>query len=262
MIKTLGVLDAFSWNQDESPIPPERWAQSRILRQPLAAWVLGRMIQAQRLDSVVVVVREGQSQGLRPVVPAYAPICESKARDWPEMLVDVTKWYPAVAVIRVGIDDPLIDAALIDHLIGVASKRPDCDYLGFQTDSGIPISELEVGMFPEWYRVSSLLAGLTPIGSRRVDRRGRLYRRDTAHVPFQFSLIDVPQSSELETIRLRLRSFEDLDCVEDIIDALGRDCLDWMHVARLIRSNPELQSRTQVESCREASDVAAALPRK
>ncbi len=247
-MKTLGVIDCFSSTGSTVGLSPERLARSRIQGQSLITWLASRVVQSQRLDQLVVVVRSGSLAPLENLVPSYASVVESTAATQLEMIVAVSLRCAAAAVVRVGIDNPLVDPLLIDYLVEVSEAHPECDYIGYRALDGRPVGVSRFGIFAEWFRVSALSAAL------QIDREGG-QKGMTATLPIcehpqllHRRLIPMPDAVGTDRLHFTVDIPDDLDSLDEIIDALGPDSLDWSYIAGLVRRTPLLRERLTLQS--------------
>jgi spore coat polysaccharide biosynthesis protein SpsF (cytidylyltransferase family) len=242
MIRTLGIIDAYSPGEPSLSCSLEGLVHSRVHGQSLVSWIAGRVLQAQRLDRVVVAANPRIATELQRLTPSYASIYPSSASDALKMLVDVTDWYPAQGIIRVGLDNPFVDPELIDRLVVAAEQRPDCDYLSYQLHDGRPVMLSRMGVCAEWYRVSALITADREI--KAFSERNRvtqcLCRRPEM---FRVGLIPMPNDWPAGDVHLAIDNTYDLEVLDEIIDALGPDRIDIRHLAELLGQHPSLQHR-------------------
>ena len=242
MVETLGIIDACDWARTSLECSLERLASSRIHGQNVISWIASRVVQAQQVDRVVLATPTNQRERLARLTPAYVEVVATSGHDVLQAMVDVTARYPAQAIVRVGIDNPLVDPGLVDHLITVARSQPDVDYLSFRGADGHPVSSSQLGVFAEWCRVSALItvAREHPVlpGSERL---GALLSRHAEFLTLRW--IRIPADEPTDGLRFTLHGPDDLDWLDEIIDALGPDQVDWSHLQQITRSHPTLRER-------------------
>jgi spore coat polysaccharide biosynthesis protein SpsF (cytidylyltransferase family) len=56
-------------------------------------------------------------------------------------------------------------------------------------------------------------------------------------------MIPVPAELDRDDLRLRIESADDWEHVQQIVDALGDEHLDWQRIAGLLAQQPDLRKR-------------------
>lgn len=247
MLKTLGIVEASPTVKTASRARHSSdLALRRFAGQPLVEWVVRRVSESQRLDGVIVVLADvPQGRQVASLVPPDIPVFLSPETDPLSRVVAALREYRTVAVVRVGVDSPFIDPDLIDGLVRASEKHRDCDYIGYCCSNGRPAALSKLGVFAEWCRAEAL---------RRADRETRRNadRRDVTRYlyshpnTFKLRLIPIPEKLDREDVRLTIDGQEDWEHAEEIIDALGRECLDWQRIAGLLDQQPALRRRMAV----------------
>lgn len=243
MLKTLGIVEASAAtpNSTEAEL-----AHRRFEGRPLAEWVVRRVTESQWLDGVIVVAEKTpQGEQLAQLIPPDIPVFLSRARDPLARIVSATDDYPAVAVVRVDVHNPFVDPDLIDRLVRTAREHRNYDYISYRLSDGRPAVLSKLGLFAEWCRTEAL---------RRADREtsGQIDRWSvTRYVythpeTFYLRLIPIPERLDRHDVRLTIGGPEDLEHAEQIVDALGPECLDWQRIAGLLDQQPALRERMAV----------------
>lgn len=244
MLKTLGIVEA-SCATGRSPQTDHdsRLAMRRLRGQPLVEWVVRRVSEAQRLDGVIVVLAEDRhGEQAAELVPPDIPVFISNRSDPLGRMADAVQKYPTRAVVRVGLECPFIDPALIDGLIRTAERYRNYDYIGFCFGDGRPTALSKLGVFAEWFRAEALRRA-DHESSSQVDRRSVTRYLYSHPETFQLRLIPIPAQLDRSDVRLTIDGQEDWEHAEQILDALGPEGLDWQRIAGLLDQHPALRKR-------------------
>ena len=247
MLKTLGIIEASpaatrSTRTDLFRNLPLR----RIAGQPLVEWVVRRVTEAQRLDGVIVVLANtAEGKRIASLVPPDMPVFLIDEPDPLSRVVAAMREYQTMAVVRVRVDSPFVDPELIDGLIRAAESERNNDYISYCSSDGRPAVLSRLGIFAEWCRAEAL---------RRADRettrvadRLDVTRYVYSHPgTFQVRLVPIPAKLDRQDVRLTLNGQEDWDHMEQILDALGSECLNWQRIAGLLDQQPALRQRMAV----------------
>lgn len=243
MLKTLGCVLLSS--AEAMPLSNRlgTFAGRQLAGVPLVDWVVRRATEAQKLSEIVVVIpSECDEAELRKLVPPDVEIFVSAKSDGLAQICDCLESHPAEAVVCVRIDAPLVDPSLLDRLITAVEGDDAVDYATFSTAEGIGVLHAQLGLIAEYCRASAL---------RRAnqDVAGSSHRND----PMQFirshpeqyclRLLPVPKELDGNDLRLSLKSQEDWEHAEQVVEALGPDELDWHGIAQLLQQQPALRER-------------------
>ena len=148
--------------------------------------------------------------------------------------------FDAHQLIRVGLDNPFVDPALIDRLVCTANAHPGCDYIGYYSNDGQPAVQSHLGIFAEWARSEAVFqaeaAATSSLDRSQVTRY--LYSHPEL---FQLRLMPVPQQLDRQDVRLSIGGEEDWENAQMILDALGPDRLAWQEIAGLLDSQPRIR---------------------
>jgi spore coat polysaccharide biosynthesis protein SpsF len=247
MLKTLGIVEASP--AAERPSEADRLGKLPLCRfagQPLVEWVVRRVTESQRLDGVIVLVADTVAgRQAASLVPPDVPVCISGELDPLSRVADALGKYRTVGAVRVRVDSPFVDPHSIDGLIRAAERDRDCDYISYCSRDGRPSATSRLGVFAEWCRAAAL---------RRANRDARDWadRYDATRYVythpelFHLRLIQVPAELDRPDVRLTIDVQEDWEHLEQIFDALGRECLDWQRIAGLLDQQPALRRRMAV----------------
>lgn len=245
MFDTIGIVDLSGSSTDIDT--RRQWhslARRLLAGQPLVSWTIRRLSEAQGLDLVVAIVPSGGSS-LTAIIPSDIEVFVCDEPDALSRLAATVRNYPADGFVRAEMNRPLVDPVLIDGLIRVVSSYRDCDYASFCSNDGRPAILSEVGLFAEWCR------------GRAIERADRDCQ-DVAHrehgtsylyskpEQFRVRLVPAPAALDRSDVRLTLADGTDLEHVEDILDALGPDHLDWQEIVLLLEDHPALRERMEM----------------
>ena len=115
----------------------------------------------------------------------------------------------------------------------------------------------QVGLFAEWCRSSAVLH------ADRVCREAVHRQRGTSYLysnPQKYNVRLVPTPFELnrDDHRLICADWEDWECLEDILEAVGPDYLDWHQIVDLLEGQPALRAQMALRNRAEAGTAAPA----
>jgi spore coat polysaccharide biosynthesis protein SpsF len=247
MLKTLGIIEASS-----TATRPGRHrlfnnlAFRRLAGQSLVEWVVRRVTEAQRLDGVIVLAEDtAEGKLVASLVPPDIPVFLGSQCDPLSRVVAAIREYHTVSVVRVRVDSPFVDPELIDGLIRAAGTGRDCDYVSYCSSDGRPAVLSKIGIFAEWCRAEALRRADRE-ANRTVDRLDVTRYLYTHPGAFQVRLIPIPEKLDRQDVRLTLDGQEDWDHMEQILDALGSECLNWQRIAGLLDQQPALRRRMAV----------------
>jgi len=157
-------------------------------------------------------------------------------------LAEAIDRYPTCAIVRVGVQNPFVDPVLIDRLVRTAEQNPQPDYVSYCSKDGRPIVLSKLGIFAEWCRTDALRRAIPQLHAD--SDCNAITRFFFAHPErFQQRLIPIPDELDRNDLRLTIDAQEDIEHAEEIIDALGPECLDWQRIAGLLDHNPRLRER-------------------
>lgn len=231
MFKTLGCVfvDPTHCRQSSSDLPV--YANRMVGGRPILEWVARRCSEAQQLDKVVVVVGGKKSELKIPSIPHDVDEVCSEKPDRLGRLREVLTQYPAESVVCLSVTTPLIDPTLIDQLVS-SVESGIADYACFCSRSNSPI-HAKLGLVGEWCRRSAIeMADSLLTDPERRDR----FTNFMVGNPDRFALkfVRIPSELDREDFSLQVESQDDWARVEQIIEALGNDRLDWQQIARLL----------------------------
>lgn len=238
MLNILGVVQV----PPASTLP---WlkAMRGLQGRTLLEWVVRRVTDCERLGGVIVVASKNvHSHSIAALVPPDVPLYCSQRTDALGQVADALINYPAAGVVRVCVDQPLVDPELIDGLVCRVTEQSGYDYVGYCTADGRPIVQSSLGVFAEYFKTKALLVAdreaYHPQDREQVTRY--LYSRPDR---FAVKMIPIPAELDREDLRLRVGGSEDWEHVQTIADALGDEHLDWHRIAGLLEQQPALRRR-------------------
>ena len=238
MLHTLGVVQV----PPASTLPGLK-ANRGFQGKTLLEWVVRRVTDCQGLEGVIVVApAEDDAANLADLVPPDVPLFLSLRRDALGQIADALTSYHAHGVVRVG-HRAAVCRSGVDRSAGYPrAQHPDCDYIGYCSRSGKPAIRSSLGMFGEFFQTRALLVAdreaTLPEDRNHVTRY--LYSRPDK---FLVRMIPVPPELDRDDLRLRIESVEDWEHVQQIVDALGDEHLDWQAIAGLLAQQPDLRRR-------------------
>ncbi len=246
MVVTLGVVDCVDRRGGGGNAG--RWdplAGKCIAGQSLARWTIRRMSDAMQLDRIVTIVPDEPSS-LESHVPNDVTVVRSSAPDALGRLANVVEEIPCDGIVRAFLDQPLLDPVLIDALVVTASKNEHC-YVSFATGDGRPVIGTSVGVFAEWFSADAVRKANKSCQDDAHRQHGTSYIYSNPKL-FNVRLIPAPCDADRDDVRLTLSDGLDIETVEDILEALGPDRLDWQEVFDLLEDQPSLRERMAAQN--------------
>jgi spore coat polysaccharide biosynthesis protein SpsF len=236
MLRTLGIVEASISTELRGKIARKLGGKS------LLEWIVRRASESARLDGVVVVSCDAESDALAELVPSDVPFYASYGRDVLANYALVLHQHAADATVRIRADTPFIDPVFIDRLVRTADDHPGCDYISYSVGAGQPAIFSPLGIFAEWCRATALrLASLA--ADSPADRNSPTRFVYSHPEQFNVRLIQAPAELDRSDLRLTIASEEDWEHTQAIYDALGPEGLDWQRVTDLLDHQPGLRER-------------------
>ena len=200
-------------------------------------WVVRQMTDSELLSEVVVVAEEGPCGDLiRKLSPVDVPVCSTKAQDTATAVLDTLEHFSGESCVLIGADWPFLDSELIDRLVRTARRTENCDYAAYQFTNEIFSAERPYGLFPEWYRgtsIRNLVARSDDPIHRQMPGTFFLDNKDT----YRVALLQIPAGlDKIEEMKFTFDDEEDWDNILELHNALGIDVLDSSKVGKLLDS--------------------------
>ena len=209
----------------------------RLEGKSVLEWVVRQMTDSELLNGVVVVADEGpQGDLVRKLSPFDVPVYSTKAQDTATSVQDTLEHFSAESCVLIGADWPFLDSELVDRLVRTARQIENCDYAVYQFTNEIFSAGRPYGLFPEWYRSSSIrkLASKSddPIhrqmpGTFFLDNQ-EVYRVATLQIPAGLDRV--------EEMKFTFDDEEDWDNILELHNALDLEVLDCRKVGSLLDS--------------------------
>ncbi|MDP6553644.1 MAG: NTP transferase domain-containing protein [Pirellulaceae bacterium] len=217
----------------------------RLGGKPLLEWVVRRVTESLLLDRVIVVVDPAMEDTVRTLTPQDISVFVSRQPDMLGRFAAAAREYDVHQLVRVGLDNPFVDPALIDRLVCTANTHPGCDYIGYYSHDGQPAAQSRLGVFAEWARADAIFKAeaLADIDVDRQQATRYLYSHPEL---FQLRLIPVPAQLDRQDVRLSIGGEEDWENAQLILDALGPENLAWQKIAGLLDSQPRIRHHMAV----------------
>ncbi|MCC9609360.1 NTP transferase domain-containing protein [Blastopirellula sp. JC732] len=223
---------------------PSRLAQRMIGGKPLIEWLIRRLGEAH-VDGVMVVLPEdADTNALLPLIPSDTPVHISRKQDSLGRLADAIREYQPRGVVRIPVENPFVDPALIDRLLTNAAMFEKCDYVAYRCENGSAAAASPVGLFAEWYRAKAILKAdeIVEDASERENVSAAIAAQPDW---FPQHLLPVPSQLEGADVRLSVIDEEDWENALVIVDAMRCHDLAWQDVVRFIRETPHLRQRME-----------------
>ncbi len=243
MVKTLAVVEVHPAVEELPPGSPLAGiARRQFGGKTLLEWVVRRVSEAERISGIVVLAGEDPpAKSLCATCPPDARVFYASADDALGRLAQAARKYPSDGLVRLNVSHPFVDPDLIDRLIAAAGGC-ECDYAGFCFRDGRPVIESKLGVFAEWCRPEAVLRAdrLATHWSDRAEATRYLHSRPDL---FSLHMIAVPPQLDRDDVRLAIHDEQDWEEVQDILDALGPESLDWQYITALLDRQPTIRAR-------------------
>jgi spore coat polysaccharide biosynthesis protein SpsF len=232
LLNTLGIVKGALLTERQRHHVARRLEGKSVLE-----WVVRQMTDSELLSRVVVIADEGVSGELvRKLTPVDVSVYSTKARDTTTAVQDTLEQFSAEACVLIGADWPFLDSELIDRLVRTAQRTDNCDYAAYQSMNEVFSAERSYGLFPEWYRSSSIrkLASQSsdPI-HRQMPGTFFLDNKDA----YRVAMLQLPAGLDrMEDMSHTFTSEEDWDSILELHSALGIEVLDSSKVGSLLDS--------------------------
>lgn len=232
MLNTLGIIKGALLTDKQ------RHYLARYLEgKSVLEWVVRQMTDSELLDKVVVLTEEGANGDLvRKLTPVDVSVYSTKAQDTATAIQETLQHFSAESCVLIGADWPFLDSELIDRLVRTARRTENCDYAAYQFMNDVFSAERPYGLFPEWYRGTSLkkLAATTddPI-HRNMPGTFFLDNQNTYHV----ATLQIPAGLDrVAEMKFTFADEEDWDNILELHGALELEVLDCQKVGSLLES--------------------------
>jgi spore coat polysaccharide biosynthesis protein SpsF len=224
-----------------------------LLGEPMVKRVVRRVGRARTPDVVVVATSSAPVDD--PIAARAAaegwPLTRGSEVDVLDRYLQAARTFGAEVVVRVTADCPLIDPAVVDRTIEEFMKA-GVDY----ASNVLPPRTFPRGLDVEVIARSALeRAG-------REDHDPAWREHVTPYIyghPETFRLLRVPSEDDHSDQRWSVDTAEDLELIERIYEALGRDDFDWREALAVVEANPAWSSinRDVVQKALPPADPSA-----
>jgi spore coat polysaccharide biosynthesis protein SpsF (cytidylyltransferase family) len=245
MVTTLAMVEVHPAIEELRPGSPLAGiARRRFGGKSLLEWVVRRVSEAERVSGIVVLAGDDSlAKSLCSHCPPDARVYQAAADDALGRLAEAVRMFPCKGLVRLNVSNPFIDPDLIDRLIA-AGVSSGCDYASFEFGDGRPVIQSKLGVFAEWCHPDAVLRAdrLATHWSDRAFATRFLYSRPDL---FSLHMMAVPPQLDRDDVRLAIHDEEDWEEVQEILDALGPESLDWQYITALLDRQPTIRERMQ-----------------
>lgn len=229
MLNTLGIVKGALLTEKQRHHLARRLDGKSVLE-----WVVRQMTDCELLNGVVVLADDGpEGDQVRHLTPIDVPVLSYAAPDTLDLLKKTFDQFPVDSCIFIGADWPFLDPTIIDQLVRTANQEKNCDYAAYQFTNEIFSVGKPYGLFPEWYRASSVQSIAPKVEDpihRQLPGTFFLDNQKDCHV----ELLAVPAGLDRDDIRFSFDDEEDWDNILDLHDALQLEVLDCQKIGNLL----------------------------
>ena len=229
-LTTLGIIKGTLLTDKQ-----QRHAARRLEGKSVLEWVVRQMTDTELLDNVAVVADAGpRGDIIRTLMPGGVPILSTNATDTATVIQEIMANFSADSCILIGSDWPFLDSELIERLIRSARRTDNCDYAAYQSMNEIFSADRPYGLFPEWYRKTSIERLLSQSDDpiyRQMPGTYFLDNKNTCNV----ALLQIPPGlDKIEDMQFSFDDEDDWDNILDLHHALDLEGLNCRHTGNII----------------------------
>jgi len=223
--KTIAIVQA---RMGSTRLPGKALLQ--VQGKPLIGHLLERLSRSTLLDGIVLAIPESSvNDELAHLGETYGiQVFRGSELDVLDRYSAAAQTYPADAYVRVTGDCPLVDANLVDQIVGLFwNNQLDYARTGVTFPDGLDIEVFKALLLfdaANFARESYDREHVTPFIRRRAAEHSDVLEHDR----------------DYSRLRLTVDEPEDFDVIESIFDAFGHNHFDFADVAKLIEAQPEL----------------------
>lgn len=205
---------------------------AEILGRPMLAVLLDRLRGAQSVDEFVIATTEQpHDAAVAELAAAEGVACyRGSEDDVLDRFYQAAKLHHADIVVRLTGDNPLMDADLVDWIVGEFRKQP-IDYAAISHELGFP-----PGIGGEIFTMQALEGAWqqTSDAFRREHVTSFIYEH-----PDRFRCMKLGCESDYSHVRGTVDTPEDLEVVRHIFETLGRPLFPWREFPAVLERHPE-----------------------
>lgn len=207
---------------------------AEILGRPMLAVLLDRLRGAERVDEFVIATTDQpQDAAVAELAAAEGVACYRGSEDNVlERFYHAAKFHHADIILRLTGDNPLMDADLVDWIVGqFRGANPPIDYAAISHELGFP-----PGIGGEIFTMSALDQAWREAGdpARREHVTAFIYQQ-----PERFRCAKLACDRDYSHARGTVDTAADLDVVRRIFETLGRTRFPWREFPALLERHPE-----------------------
>lgn len=218
-------------------------ARRRFGGKSLLEWIVRHVSDAQQLQGVAVIAgADPISRSLCEFCPPDVPVVHCASSDALGQLAEAVQQLGCDSVVRLNVCQPFVDPVLIDSLVAAAQSDVACDYATYQSSDGVLAAHSNLGVCAEWVRGAAVLRAnkLALAAADREPSTGFIAKRNDL---FAAKLLPVPARLDRADLQLAIHDEDDWHHVQELIDALGPESLDWQVIANLSHRTAHSRAR-------------------
>ena len=174
--------------------------------------------------------------------PPDARVIHCEAADALGRLAEAVRKLPCQGVVRLNVSHPFVDPAPDRSAGGRGRQRRAAITPAIRSAMGGPSCSRSWACLPSG---ATSMRCCVPIGSRptaadRAETTRFIYSRPDL---FSQKMIAVPPQLDRDDLRLAIHDEEDWEELQQILDALGPESLDWQYIASLLDRQPTIRAR-------------------
>ena len=232
MLKTLGIIKGALLTDRQ-----RRYLARYLEGKSVLEWVVRQMTDSELLDKVVVIADEGQRGDLvRKLTPCDVPVYSTSAHDTTAAVLETLEHFSAESCVVIGADWPFLDSELIDRLVRASRRTEKCDYAAYQSMNEVFSAERHYGLFPEWYRGSSLRKLIAETDDPIHRQMPGTFFLDNSRT-YRVATLQIPEGLDrVAEMKYSFANEDDWDSILELHGALDLEVLDFRKVGGLLGS--------------------------
>jgi spore coat polysaccharide biosynthesis protein SpsF len=199
----------------------------------LLEWLVRHVSDAQQLTQIAVVAgSDPLSRSLCELCPPDVQVVYGRSEDPLGHLAEAVEQLGCESLVRINICQPFVDPVLIDSLVAAGRNDAGCDYATYRCGDGRLAAHSKLGVCAEWLRGSAVLRA-NHLAVKAADRDPSTLFIAQHPELFSTRLLPVPTRLDLDDLQLAIHDEDDWHHVQELLDVLGPESLDWQVIAGL-----------------------------
>lgn len=239
--RAIAVIDLGDFSGPDAGPAVSRFAERKLDGQSLVVRMARRLSECTLVDEIYVVGGNVPSSPLiRGIVGLHSiNLPESHAC---ERFCAAAEASGAEWVVCVPPNRPFVDAILIDQLLTKAFKTPNCDYVGYTSNSGNSLRIRQLGLAGEACHIDTLRRLRCNSDRLPADQVGSVVSwLENAPGAYYLKFIPIPLALDCDDLRFAIENESDWDDAELLCETIVGEDSQWQDLTQLLRSHHGLR---------------------